>query len=105
MSNASTSLSRSAAIRARLSHPIIDSDGHVAEFEPAFFDYLERIGGLRMVDELRALGDSPFAFRWYRLTPGQCREHRAAPAMVGASRADDARSGDQLTAQTAASPA
>jgi len=27
MSNASTSLSRSAAIRARLSHPIIDSDG------------------------------------------------------------------------------
>jgi hypothetical protein len=29
--------SKSAAIRARLSHPIIDSDGHTAEFEPALF--------------------------------------------------------------------
>jgi hypothetical protein len=28
--------SRSARIRERLTHPIIDSDGHVAEFEPAF---------------------------------------------------------------------
>jgi predicted TIM-barrel fold metal-dependent hydrolase len=77
MSNASRPPSRSAAIRARLNHPIVDSDGHVAEFEPAFFDYLERVGGRKMVDELRALGDSPFAFRWYRMTPEQRSEHRA----------------------------
>ena len=89
MSNANRSPSRSAAIRARLNHPIVDSDGHVAEFEPAFFDYLE--AGRRAKDGRRAasaLGDSPFAFRWYRMTPEQRREHRAPrPHMVGASRA------------------
>ena len=26
--------SKSAAVRARLSHPVIDSDGHTVEFEP-----------------------------------------------------------------------
>ena len=34
-----------AAIRARLSHPVIDSDGHWLEFGPAITEYLERVGG------------------------------------------------------------
>jgi predicted TIM-barrel fold metal-dependent hydrolase len=34
-----------AAIRARLSHPVIDSDGHWLEFGPAISEYLERVGG------------------------------------------------------------
>ena len=42
-----TGQSKSAAIRAKLSHPIIDSDGHTAEFEPALFDYFRDIGGIR----------------------------------------------------------
>lgn len=33
---------RSAEIRVRLTHPIIDSDAHIAEFEPALIDYLRR---------------------------------------------------------------
>jgi len=70
------SKSRSAEIRARLSHPIIDSDGHTAEFEPALFDYLREVGGARSVDRLLALPDSPFSFRWYRLTPEERREQR-----------------------------
>lgn len=30
-----THTSRSRAVRARLNHPVIDSDGHTVEFEPA----------------------------------------------------------------------
>jgi hypothetical protein len=33
---ATTQTSKSAAVRARLNHPVIDSDGHTVEFEPAF---------------------------------------------------------------------
>jgi predicted TIM-barrel fold metal-dependent hydrolase len=68
--------SRSAEIRERLSHPIIDSDGHVAEFEPALFDYLRDVGGSRMVERFKALPDSPLAFRWNRLTPEERRRER-----------------------------
>src|SRR5438132_9521559 len=68
--------SRSAAIRARLNHPIIDSDGHTAEFEPVLFDYLRDVGGSRAVDRLLALPDSPLSFRWYKLTPQERRDRR-----------------------------
>jgi predicted TIM-barrel fold metal-dependent hydrolase len=57
---------RSAEIRARLSHPIIDSDGHIAEFEPALIDYLEREAGSAMADRVRRLVLEP---AWYRATP------------------------------------
>ena len=63
------SMSKSAVIRARLNHPIIDSDGHSAEFEQVLFDYLKDVGGSRAVERLLALPDSPFSFRWYKLTP------------------------------------
>jgi predicted TIM-barrel fold metal-dependent hydrolase len=68
--------SRSARIRERLNHPIIDSDGHVAEFEPAFFDYLRNVAGSGAVDRLKSLPDSPWHFRWYRLTPEERRQQR-----------------------------
>ena len=44
------SVSKSAAVRARLKHPVIDSDGHMIEFEPGFVDYLKKVGGPLMVD-------------------------------------------------------
>ncbi len=66
----------SAAIRARLNHPIIDSDGHTAEFEPALFDYIKDVGGSRAVDRLLSIPDSPFAFRWYKLTAAERRDQR-----------------------------
>ncbi len=68
--------SRSAAIRERLHHPIIDSDGHIAEFEPALFDYLRTVAGNQAVERFKALPDSPFKFRWYRLTPEERQRHR-----------------------------
>jgi len=71
-----TAPSRSAAVRERLSHPIIDSDGHVAEFEPALFDALRRVGGSDMADRFKAMSDSPLRFRWYNLTPEERRIQR-----------------------------
>jgi predicted TIM-barrel fold metal-dependent hydrolase len=68
--------SKSAAIRARLNHPIIDSDGHLAEFEPAFFDSLKNVAGAKAVDRLKAM-DSPISFRWYRMTQQEIRDNRA----------------------------
>ena len=47
---ATTQTSKSAAVRARLTHPVIDSDGHTVEFEPAVLDYLQQIGGPRIVE-------------------------------------------------------
>jgi predicted TIM-barrel fold metal-dependent hydrolase len=50
---------RSARIRARLNHPIIDSDGHWIEYEPVALEYLERVGGARLVERYRKVA-APF---------------------------------------------
>ena len=46
---ASTETSRSAKIRSRLNHPIIDTDGHTVELMPVYLDYVKQIGGADMV--------------------------------------------------------
>jgi predicted TIM-barrel fold metal-dependent hydrolase len=84
---ATTYASQSAAVRARLNHPVIDSDGHTVEFEPVVLDYLKQIGGARIVDRYRAalLDTTAFGgFRWYGLTPQERRERRTVrPARWG----------------------
>src|SRR6266436_3833239 len=42
---ASTSKSNSAAVRARLGHPVIDSDGHHVEYGPRIRDYIKDLAG------------------------------------------------------------
>lgn len=72
--------SKSAAIRARLKHPVIDSDGHTVEFEPAFLDYLRQVGGDKIVERYKSNWEkenSGNVFRWYRLSPEERREQRA----------------------------
>ncbi len=44
------SSSKAAAIRAGLSHPVIDADGHWVEFSPVVAESLRRIGGDRAAD-------------------------------------------------------
>jgi predicted TIM-barrel fold metal-dependent hydrolase len=56
MPSAST---KSARIRARLGHPIIDSDGHWIEYEPVALEYLERVGGPSLVKRYKAVS-APF---------------------------------------------
>jgi predicted TIM-barrel fold metal-dependent hydrolase len=74
MTNSTTS--RSAQIRARVKHPIIDSDGHVVEFEPALLDYIREVGGAGILERYKRAWDTAFYFRWNHLTPAERREHR-----------------------------
>jgi len=75
---AATPTSKSAAIRARLNHPVIDSDGHTVEFFPAVLDYLEQTGGTKVVERFKAGMMSGGVFGpWYRLSPEERRARRA----------------------------
>jgi len=67
--------SRSAQIRARVNHPIIDSDGHTLEFVPAYLDYLKQVGGSRIRDgfakRMLEHGD-----QWYKRSASERAETR-----------------------------
>ena len=46
--------SKSAKIRAKLDHPIIDSDGHLIEVTPVLYDYIRAEGGERALARYKA---------------------------------------------------
>ena len=72
------SASKSAQLRARLDHPIIDSDGHAIEFEPAVLEVLARVAGAEMVERYRrASGDG--LLQW-RLSDAERRNRRLVRA-------------------------
>lgn len=71
--------SRSQQIRARLNHPIIDSDGHYVEVTPLLEDYIRDAGGAGTVQWLKSR--KPRFANWYAETEQQRRESwSAAPA-------------------------
>ncbi len=76
MSTRNFATSRSAQIRARVGHPIIDSDGHVVEFEPALLDYIRAAGGATILERYQRASDTAFYFRWNHLTPEERRDLR-----------------------------
>src|ERR1700745_1208262 len=67
---------RSAEIRARVGHPIIDSDGHVVEFEPALLDYIRDAGGNKILERYKTALDTAFYFRWNHASIQERREFR-----------------------------
>ncbi|MGH7932722.1 MAG: amidohydrolase family protein [Candidatus Binataceae bacterium] len=70
--------SKSAAIRARLSHPIIDSDGHQVEPHPIFFDYLNSVGGPSIAERFKsAFYDTVMDPRWGSFSPLERHERRS----------------------------
>lgn len=71
---ASSQTSKSAAVRARLNHPVIDSDGHTVEFFPAVLDYLKQIGGAKIAERYQSGGFGGSFFGWYRLSPEERRD-------------------------------
>jgi predicted TIM-barrel fold metal-dependent hydrolase len=76
--------SESAAIHARLTHPVIDSDGHWVEYEPALLEYLDKVAGPRMVDRFRAQDFFGGLREWTALTDDQRRDRRMrVPAWWG----------------------
>ncbi len=65
---------RAAEIRAKLDHPIIDSDGHLIEVLPVLLDFIKQVGGADVVkrfEDLRQRGT------WMDLSPDELRDSRA----------------------------
>lgn len=79
---------KSAAIRARLSHPVIDTDGHGTEYGPLVLDYLKAAAGQRVADRFSsAFCNTNLDPRWksFSLEERRARRglrptYRAAPA-------------------------
>ena len=69
--------SKSAKVRARLNHPIIDTDGHTVEFTPVFFDYIKEIGGTEMIARYKKAVASRANNRWMELSEEERRYNRA----------------------------
>lgn len=65
---------RAAEVRAGLSHPIIDGDGHWMEPIPVFLEYLAEIGGAQAVDQMRAMWRRASA--WYRADAAERQNRR-----------------------------
>lgn len=47
--------SKSEAIRAKLSHPVIDGDAHYLEFAPLFYDYVRDVAGGEIAQQYEAM--------------------------------------------------
>jgi hypothetical protein len=80
-SHRSNDLSPSAAIKARLDYPVIDTDVHTNDYSPAIEDYIASYGGTQLVDELRKAsadrigrGGVGNGKNWYEQTPEE-RHH------------------------------
>src|SRR5258705_3327806 len=65
--------SKSAAVRAKLNHPVIDGDGHWLEPIPIFLDFLRDVGGPTIVDKfMKKAKDTS----WYEMAPAERLERR-----------------------------
>jgi predicted TIM-barrel fold metal-dependent hydrolase len=78
--------SRSAAVKARLDHPVIDTDVHVNDYAPVLEDYIAQYGGPKLVDALRKALGGRFVTRdgggkdWYQQTAEERAHHRTLRA-------------------------
>src|SRR5712691_6918207 len=68
---------KSAEVRSRLNHPVIDSDGHSLDYRPAFIDHLKAVGGPKLVEGFAAqFSGTQMDPVWYRLSAQERREQR-----------------------------
>jgi predicted TIM-barrel fold metal-dependent hydrolase len=65
----------SSAIRERLTHPVVDGDGHAIEFGPVYLEYLKQVAGPEIRD--RHLKKSA-AGGWWGLSPEERLRNRVA---------------------------
>jgi predicted TIM-barrel fold metal-dependent hydrolase len=64
------------AIRARLSHPVIDSDGHWVEYSPVMLDYVKAVAGTKAAEGIKSRDDA--VGRIVSFTTEQRRDERRA---------------------------
>jgi predicted TIM-barrel fold metal-dependent hydrolase len=74
-----TMANRAAQIHDGLKHAVIDGDGHWLEPIPIFLEYLNEVGGAKLVDQMRALWRARDA--WYRATPEERQRSRIRRAI------------------------
>ena len=67
----------SEAVRARLDHPIIDTDGHTVELTPLYLDYLKELGGADMPRRYTEATSARSNSRWASMTEAERRSVRA----------------------------
>jgi predicted TIM-barrel fold metal-dependent hydrolase len=75
-----THASPSAEVRARLDHPVIDADGHMAELAPVYLEFLKQVGGQRSVEDFNRRHGSGISAgqglaAWGRLSEQERREN------------------------------
>jgi hypothetical protein len=81
--------SRSAAVRERLDHPVIDADGHTIEFGPGVAEKLRELAGDDAARRFQGAGE----FGWYRM-PEQRRDTRLVRPPWWALPAENTRPSD-----------
>jgi predicted TIM-barrel fold metal-dependent hydrolase len=69
---------KSAAIRAALNHPIIDTDGHMLEHNPVFLEFLKQVAGPDMVKQYADRACKRQEHLWYAMSNDERRDFRVA---------------------------
>lgn len=67
-----------ARVRRRLTHPVVDADGHWLELQPIFLDYVAQVAGGAMVDRYVKKVATHYGFNWYDATPEERARNRIA---------------------------
>ena len=67
----STTPSRSQDLRARVGHPIIDSDGHFLEVMPLVEEFVGEVGGAKMKERYRQGMDEAVGVPWHEMSQEQ----------------------------------
>ena len=75
---AANTMSAAAKLRARLDHPVIDSDGHWVEFGPQLNDYLKLVGGTKALEGFKSRPTED----WHLTIPVAERRERRLDAPV-----------------------
>jgi predicted TIM-barrel fold metal-dependent hydrolase len=89
---ASTHVSKSAAIRAHVNHPILDSDGHQLEIGPLFYDYLRAEAGPKVAERFPIISFDGYAdVGWWTLSQQERLERRSMRPTWWASPARNTR--------------
>jgi predicted TIM-barrel fold metal-dependent hydrolase len=85
-----------AAIRKRLGHPVIDTDGHIIEFFPAILDFLKQVAGPEVSGRFWKGFQAQNQRSWHQLTPDERRRANVYRPAFWLSPAENTR--DRATA-------
>ena len=77
---ATRTATRSAEIKKRLTHPVVDADGHVQEYVPVLLDFMRQVGGKSLHDRWRDIHlnsvSTGLYSPWYKMTPEERWDQR-----------------------------